>query len=170
MIRDVRLILLGTGTSSGVPVIGCDCAVCTSDDPRDRRQRCAILIDEGPTRLLVDTPPDLRVQCLTAGVERIDALLYTHAHAVAPLRVQCFLSALTVKRGLRLSASVVNAAGEEVYAKRDVAFSKQTTVHPVPIAAWPDGWYRARVTVSDRAGRALSESKLVLRKVAGPFD
>jgi len=77
----MRVTVLGCGTSSGVPVIGCRCAVCTSEDPRNRRQRCAILIDQGPTRLLVDTPPDLRVQCLAAGVERIDAVLYTHAHA-----------------------------------------------------------------------------------------
>lgn len=77
----MRVTVLGCGTSSGVPVIGCRCAVCTSKEPRNRRRRCAILIDQGTTRILVDTPPDLRVQCLDAGVERIDALLYTHAHA-----------------------------------------------------------------------------------------
>ena len=64
-----------------MPVIGCRCAVCTSGDPRNRRRRCAILIDRGPTRVLVDTPPDLRCQCLDAGVDRVDAMLYTHAHA-----------------------------------------------------------------------------------------
>ena len=77
----MRVTVLGCGTSSGVPVIGCGCAVCRSDEPRNKRRRCAILVDEGATRLLVDTPPDLRCQCLDAGVERIDALLYTHAHA-----------------------------------------------------------------------------------------
>jgi phosphoribosyl 1,2-cyclic phosphate phosphodiesterase len=55
--------------------------VCTSPEPRNKRRRCAILIDDGPTRVLVDTPPDLREQCLDAGVDRIDALIYTHAHA-----------------------------------------------------------------------------------------
>jgi phosphoribosyl 1,2-cyclic phosphate phosphodiesterase len=77
----MRVTVLGCGTSSGVPVIGCRCAVCTSKEPRNRRRRCAILIDHGSTRLLVDTPPDLRCQCLDAEVDRIDAVLYTHAHA-----------------------------------------------------------------------------------------
>jgi phosphoribosyl 1,2-cyclic phosphate phosphodiesterase len=77
----MRITVLGCGTSSGVPLIGCRCAVCTSSEPRNRRRRCAILIDHGPTRILVDTPPDLRCQCLDAGVDRLDAILYTHAHA-----------------------------------------------------------------------------------------
>jgi phosphoribosyl 1,2-cyclic phosphate phosphodiesterase len=77
----MRVTVLGCGTSSGVPLIGCRCAVCTSSEPRNRRRRCAILIDDGPTRVLVDTPPDLREQCLDAGVDRIDGLIYTHAHA-----------------------------------------------------------------------------------------
>ncbi len=77
----MRVTVLGCGTSSGVPVIGCHCAVCTSGDPKNNRRRCAILIEQGPTRVLVDTPPDLRLQCLEAGVDRLDAILYTHAHA-----------------------------------------------------------------------------------------
>lgn len=64
-----------------MPVIGCDCAVCTSDDPRNRRLRCAALIDVAGTRLLVDTGPDLRAQALRAGLTTVDALLYTHSHA-----------------------------------------------------------------------------------------
>jgi phosphoribosyl 1,2-cyclic phosphate phosphodiesterase len=77
----MRVTVLGCGTSSGVPVIGCGCAICASGEPRNRRRRCAILIDQGATRLLVDTPPDLRCQCLDAGVDRVDAVLYSHAHA-----------------------------------------------------------------------------------------
>jgi phosphoribosyl 1,2-cyclic phosphate phosphodiesterase len=77
----MRVTVLGCGTSSGVPIIGCRCPVCRSDDPRNRRQRCAILVAKGPTRVLVDTPPELRLQCLDAGVDRLDAVLYTHAHA-----------------------------------------------------------------------------------------
>jgi phosphoribosyl 1,2-cyclic phosphate phosphodiesterase len=77
----MRVTVLGCGTSSGVPLIGCRCAVCTSSEPRNKRRRCAILIEDGPTRVLVDTPPDLRAQCLDAGIDRIDALIYTHAHA-----------------------------------------------------------------------------------------
>jgi len=77
----VRLTLLGTGTSFGVPQIGCDCLVCRSSDPKDRRTRTAALIEQGETRLLIDTPPEIRIQLLGARVDRIDAVLYTHEHA-----------------------------------------------------------------------------------------
>lgn len=77
----MRLTLLGTGTSFGVPQIGCRCPACTSSDPRDRRTRTAALIETGRTHLLIDTPPELRLQLVAAGVDRVDAVLYTHAHA-----------------------------------------------------------------------------------------
>ena len=77
----MRLTLLGTGTSMGVPQIGCGCAVCRSTDPRDRRNRTSALIETGDHTLLIDTPPELRLQVLGAGVRRIDAVLYTHEHA-----------------------------------------------------------------------------------------
>jgi phosphoribosyl 1,2-cyclic phosphate phosphodiesterase len=79
----VKLRFLGTGTSFGVPVIGCTCDVCTSADPRDRRTRHGALIesDDGTRRVLIDTPPDLRLQLLAAGIARIDAVWYTHDHA-----------------------------------------------------------------------------------------
>lgn len=77
----MRLILLGTGTSFGVPQIGCECAVCRSTDPRDRRTRTAAVVQAGSGTILIDTPPELRLQLLGAGVTRIDAVLYTHEHA-----------------------------------------------------------------------------------------
>jgi phosphoribosyl 1,2-cyclic phosphate phosphodiesterase len=78
----VRLTFLGTGTSFGVPQIGCGCAVCRSSDPRDHRSRVGALVesDDG-ARILIDTPPELRLQLLAAGVDRVDAVLYTHDHA-----------------------------------------------------------------------------------------
>jgi phosphoribosyl 1,2-cyclic phosphate phosphodiesterase len=77
-----RVTFLGTGTSHGVPMIGCRCAVCQSPDPRDNRLRSSILVDvpEHAT-ILVDTSPDLRQQALRHRVDRIDAILFTHAHA-----------------------------------------------------------------------------------------
>ena len=77
-----RLTILGSGTSFGVPVVGCDCGTCTSDDPRDRRTRVSAVVEVtgGPT-LLIDTAPELRLQMLAAGVARVDAVLYTHDHA-----------------------------------------------------------------------------------------
>jgi phosphoribosyl 1,2-cyclic phosphate phosphodiesterase len=77
-----RVTVLGSGTSHGVPMIGCTCAVCRSTDPRDRRSRPSIYVevDNGP-KILVDTSTDLRMQALTHGVLRIDAILFTHSHA-----------------------------------------------------------------------------------------
>jgi len=77
----VRLTFLGTGTSFGIPQIGCDCAVCRSADPRDRRSRCGAAVEVGGTTLLIDTPPELRLQLLAAGIRRVDAVLFTHEHA-----------------------------------------------------------------------------------------
>ncbi len=77
----MRLTLLGTGTSMGVPQIGCDCAVCRSDDVRDKRSRASALIEDGNRRLLIDTTPEMRLQLLSAGVGDVDAVLYTHLHA-----------------------------------------------------------------------------------------
>jgi pyruvate kinase len=80
---DLRLRFLGTGTSFGIPVIGCACDVCTSSDPRDRRTRHGALLesDDGARRVLIDTPPELRQQLLHAGVTSIDAVWFTHDHA-----------------------------------------------------------------------------------------
>jgi len=77
----VRLVFLGTGTSYGVPQIGCSCRTCTSADPRDKRTRTAALIESGGRRLLIDTPPELRLQLVAAGVTALDGVLFTHAHA-----------------------------------------------------------------------------------------
>ena len=78
----MKLTILGSGTSFGVPSIGCGCRVCTSSDPRDARTRVAALLEGGQgTRILIDTPPELRLQLVRAGVKGIDAVLYTHEHA-----------------------------------------------------------------------------------------
>lgn len=78
---NVRLTILGSGTSHGVPMIGCECAVCRSDDPRDRRTRPSALFEVNGRFILVDTSPELRLQCLACDVRRVDALFYTHHHA-----------------------------------------------------------------------------------------
>jgi len=77
----LRVIMLGTGTSHGVPMIGCDCPVCTSDDPRDTRSRCSIVVELDGRSILIDTSPELRLQCLACNIRRVDAILYTHYHA-----------------------------------------------------------------------------------------
>ena len=77
----IAITVLGSGTSSGVPTIGCHCKVCTSDDPRDKRLRPSILVQYGGHNVLIDTTPDFRQQALAARMDRLDAILYTHGHA-----------------------------------------------------------------------------------------
>lgn len=77
----MKLTFLGTGTSTGVPVIACDCPVCTSTDQRNHRTRASLLIEKDGHRIIIDTSPDLRQQVLRAGLRRLDAVLFTHSHA-----------------------------------------------------------------------------------------
>lgn len=76
----LKITFLGTGTSSGVPLIGCDCAVCTSADPKDNRLRSSILVQSATTTLVVDTGPDFRYQMLREKVKKLDAVVFTHPH------------------------------------------------------------------------------------------
>ena len=77
----MKATLLGTGTSSGIPLIGCECPVCLSDDPHNRRLRTSLHLEVDGVHIQVDTPPDFREQALTHRIPRIDAVLFTHAHA-----------------------------------------------------------------------------------------
>ena len=79
--KRLRVTVLGSGTSHGVPMIACECEVCTSKDPHDRRTRSSILVEVDGQSILVDTTPEMRLQCLACGVRRVDAVLFTHAHA-----------------------------------------------------------------------------------------
>lgn len=77
----LRVTMLGSGTSTGVPVIGCTCRVCTSDNPRNKRWRPGLKLEMGQQVVLVDTPTDLREQALRFGLPRVDAIVFTHSHA-----------------------------------------------------------------------------------------
>lgn len=77
----MRLTFLGSGTSNGIPVIGCDCAVCRSDDPRDKRTRPSVVIERDGARVLVDTTPELRLQMIREEIASVDAIVFTHEHA-----------------------------------------------------------------------------------------
>jgi phosphoribosyl 1,2-cyclic phosphate phosphodiesterase len=76
----LRITFMGTGTSTGVPMIACDCAVCLSKDERDKRLRCSLWMQTPELQWVVDTGPDFRTQCLRAGVRHLDAVLITHPH------------------------------------------------------------------------------------------
>jgi phosphoribosyl 1,2-cyclic phosphate phosphodiesterase len=77
----MELLFLGTGTSAGIPMIGCHCPVCSSSDPHDKRMRPSAVISYGKTRVLIDVTPELRLQCVGNGIDMIDAAVFTHAHA-----------------------------------------------------------------------------------------
>jgi len=77
----MKVTILGSGTSTGVPMVGCRCRTCTSDDPKDRRTRASLLIRHAGRNILVDTSTDLRRQALREGLDRVDAVLFTHPHA-----------------------------------------------------------------------------------------
>ncbi len=109
----MRLTFLGTGTSVGVPSIGCECETCLSDDPRDKRLRTSLLIEHAAHCIIIDTSTDFRQQALGIGLKQLDAVLFTHAHAdhcfglddARPLMFRhgalaCFASDITW-RGLR---------------------------------------------------------------------
>jgi phosphoribosyl 1,2-cyclic phosphate phosphodiesterase len=121
----LQIIFLGTGTSHGVPMIGCDCGTCRSDDPRDRRTRPSIHITAGDgTALLVDAGPDLRMQALRHDIRRVDAIFFTHGHAdhivglddvrrfnaIQQRRIPCYGDALTVSDVARMFAYVFDTA------------------------------------------------------------
>ena len=96
----MRVRFLGTSTSYGVPVIGCRCATCTSTDPRNKRTRASVFVesDEG-VRLLIDSGPEVRMQALREHITRIDAVLFTHAHADHILGLDDLRSFNTLQRG-----------------------------------------------------------------------
>jgi phosphoribosyl 1,2-cyclic phosphate phosphodiesterase len=77
----LRMTFLGTGTSMGVPTLGCECHVCLSSDPRDRRTRPSLLLQYDERVVVIDTSPDFRQQALAANLKRVDAVVYTHGHA-----------------------------------------------------------------------------------------
>lgn len=77
---DLKITFLGTGTSQGVPVIGCRCGICRSMNAKDKRLRTSVMVESSETRLVIDTGPDFRQQLLTAGTDRLDAVVFTHEH------------------------------------------------------------------------------------------
>lgn len=161
----ITLTFLGTGTSYGVPVIGCGCAVCTSDDPRDRRTRHGALLRLKEGRLLVDTPPELRLQLLRAGAEGVDAVWFTHPHAdhlhgIDDLRI------FTAIQGRSLSAYVPE--GYDATLRRRFRYIFDPDVRPPAGTSKPE--IRLRTFQDGDAVEILGHTFRALRVPHGPLS
>ena len=161
----MRLTFLGTGTSFGIPVVGCRCATCTSGDPRDRRTRHGALLRTEGGNLLVDAPPELRLQLLAADEPRVDALWITHTHAdhVAGLDDVRIFSA---RRGGALPTHVAAAHVDGLVSRFDYIFDPEV----VP----PRGTSKPRLELlpfdEDDVVSAVGRELRPLRVPHGPMD
>jgi phosphoribosyl 1,2-cyclic phosphate phosphodiesterase len=136
----VKLTFLGTGTSFGVPQIGCECSVCRSTDPRDKRTRVGAVIESGGTRLLIDTPPELRLQMIATGVHTVDAVLFTHDHADHTHGLDD-IRAISVLRDSPLPLYGPAETLESLKQKFPYIFDR--SIRPVPGTSKPEGSLRA---------------------------
>ncbi|HET9797955.1 MAG TPA: MBL fold metallo-hydrolase, partial [Gemmatimonadaceae bacterium] len=133
----MKLTFLGTGTSFGIPQLGCGCAVCRSTDPRDRRSRvgAAVETDAGAI-ILIDTPPELRLQLLETGITRVDAVLFTHLHADHTHGIDD-LRAITARRDVHLPMYGSAETLDGLQQKFDYIFDDR--IQPLPGTSKPQG-------------------------------
>lgn len=133
----MKLVFLGTGTSFGVPQIGCGCDVCRSTDPRDKRGRVGAFVEtDGGTRLLIDTPTELRLQLIAAGIDSVHAVFFTHDHADHVQGIDD-LRALSVRR--RGPIDMYGPPDTMERLARRFAYIFDETIHPSPGTTKPEG-------------------------------
>lgn len=125
----MKIRVLGSGTSNGVPVVGCDCPVCMSSDPRNNRTRASVLVTHDDTSILIDTATEFRIQACRGGIRRLDAVFFTHAHA-DHLHGLDDIRPLTYERPLNLYASP--ATVEEIKYRFSYIFQSQKLGGGIP--------------------------------------
>ena len=154
----MKLTFLGTGTSFGVPKIGCHCPVCRSPDPRDKRTRVGAVVESNHgTRLLIDTPPELRLQLIAAGIDRVDAVAFTHQHADHTHGIDD-LRAITVSRDAPLPIYGPADTMADLHDKFRYIFDDR--IRPQPGTSKPEGKSHViapgqRFAVGDLSGLAV---------------
>jgi phosphoribosyl 1,2-cyclic phosphate phosphodiesterase len=157
----VKLTFLGTGTSFGVPKIGCHCPVCRSPDPRDKRTRVGAVVESNRgTRLLIDTPPELRLQLIAAGIDRVDAVAYTHQHADHIHGIDD-LRAITVNRDAALP--IYGPAETLAELKHKFRYIFDDEIRPLPGTSKPEGH-----AYEVEAGKAFSVGEMTVMPVRVP--
>jgi phosphoribosyl 1,2-cyclic phosphate phosphodiesterase len=161
----VRLHFLGTGTSFGIPQIGCRCPVCTSPEPRDRRNRTAVVVEADGARILVDTPPELRLSMLRAGIGAVDAILYTHDHADHTHGIDDLRALSGHGRG---TMPIYGPADALARMRRKFDYIFDPRVRPIPGSSRPDVTVHA--LEAGRAVRVAGLDVLPLRFSHGPSD
>ena len=162
----MKLTFLGTGTSFGVPQLGCHCAVCKSPDPRDRRTRVGAVVEtNGGTRILIDTPPELRLQLVNAGIDRVDAVLFTHDHADHTHGIDD-LRAISVRRSGPLpfygSRETIDSLSHKF------GYILDESVRPLPGTSKPEG--RAHAIEPNSRFSVGSEEVLAVALPHGPIS
>ena len=162
----MKLTFLGTGTSFGVPQLGCGCGVCRSPDPRDRRTRVGAVVElDNGTRILIDTPPELRIQLIAAGISDVDAVLFTHDHADHTHGIDD-LRAITVRRAAPLAVYGSEETIAALTAKFGYIFDQ--SAKPRPGSSKPEG--EARVVQPGQAFRIGDVDVLPIALPHGPSN
>jgi phosphoribosyl 1,2-cyclic phosphate phosphodiesterase len=157
----MKLTFLGTGTSFGVPQLGCNCAVCRSPDPRDKRSRVGAVIESNRgARILIDTPPELRLQLIASGIDRIDAVMFTHDHADHIHGIDD-LRAITVRRSAPLPVYGPPATLDEISRRFRYIFDE--SIRPQPGTSKPEA-----VAHPVEAGKKFSVADLEITPVRVP--
>jgi phosphoribosyl 1,2-cyclic phosphate phosphodiesterase len=151
-IQRAEITILGSGTSMGVPTLGCTCRVCTSNDPRDRRTRPSIAVTWNGHRVVIDTGPDFRMQALREGIDHVDAVLYTHSHADHILGLDD-LRPLTFKLKSKLPLYADDASASVIERIFDYTFDTEA-------------WYPTRARVEmHRLGQSVEIDGAVFHRV-----
>lgn len=162
----MKLTFLGTGTSFGVPQLGCHCAVCRSPDPRDRRTRVGAVVEtRGGTRILIDTPPELRLQLVNAGIDRVDAVLFTHDHADHTHGIDD-LRAISVRRDGPLLFYGSKETIESLSRRFGYIFDEN--MRPLPGTSKPEG--RPRVVTANETFTVGDAEVLAVEVPHGPWS